>query len=94
MMENRREVVRSLSVFNLDANKTPNLPENTSARIMFLYDKLKNIREYKILNSGMTEEMGRQIRSWLEDNIEIDDVIHGLYSSNINADDYQKAVGS
>ena len=93
-MEKRREVVRSLSVFNLNAKKSPNLPENTSARIMFLYDKQNNIREYKILDSAMTEEKGRQIRSWLEDHIEIDDVIHGLDSSNINADDYQKAVGS
>ena len=93
-MENRREVVRSLSVFNLDANKTPYLPENTSVRIMFIYDKLNNIREYKILNSGMTEEMGHQIRSWLEDNIEIDDVIHGLNSNDINPNGYQKAVGS
>jgi hypothetical protein len=64
-MEKRREVVRSLSVFDLNANKTPNLPENTSARIMFVYDKLKNIREYKILDSAMTEQMGRQMRSWL-----------------------------
>jgi hypothetical protein len=94
MMEKRREVVRSLSIFNLNANKIPHLPENTSARIMFVYDKLNNIREYKILDSAMTEETGRQIRSWLEDNIEIDDVIHGLNSSNINADDFQKAVGN
>jgi hypothetical protein len=77
-MEKKREVVRLLSVFNLNANKTPNLPENTSARIMFVYDKLKNIREYRILDSGMTEEMERRIRSWLDENIEVDDVIHGL----------------
>ena len=93
-MENRREVVRSLSVFNLSANKTPHLPENTSARIMLVYDKLKNIREYRILDSGMTEEMDRRIRSWLEENIEVEDMIHGLNSSDINADDFQRAVGS
>ena len=93
-MEKRREVVRSLSVFNLNAIKTPYLPENTSTRIMLVYDKLKNIREYKILNSGMTEETDRHIRSWLEKNIEIDDIIHGLSSSDINADDFQEAVGS
>ena len=42
----------------------------------------------------MTEETDRRIRSWLEENIEVDDVIHGLFSSDINADDFQKAVGS
>ena len=93
-MEKKREVVRSLSVFNLNANMTPHLPENTSTRIMLVYDKLKNIREYKILDSDITEEMDRRIRSWLEENIEVDDVIHGLSSSDINADDFQKAVGS
>ena len=93
-MEKKREVVRSLSVFNLNAEKTPYLPENTSARIMFVYDKPKNIREYKILDSGMNEEMGCQIRSWLEENIEVDDMIHGLNSNDINADDIKKAIGS
>ena len=93
-MEKKREVVRSLSVFNLSANKTPHLPENTSARIMLVYDKMKNIREYKILNSGMNEETDRRIRSWLEENIEVEDMIHGLNTSDINADDFQKAVGS
>ena len=78
----------------MNTNKTPHLPENTSARIMFVYDKLKNIREYKILDSSMTEEMDCRIRSWLDENIEVDDVIHGLNSSDIDADDFQKAVGS
>jgi hypothetical protein len=78
MMEEKREVVRSLSVFDLNSTKTPHLPENTSARIMFIYDKLNNIREYKVLDSGMTEETDRRIRSWLEENIKVDDVIHGL----------------
>ena len=74
-MEKKREVVRSLSVFNLNANKTPHLPENTSARIMLVYDKLKNIREYKILDSNITEEKGRRIQSWLDENVQVDDVI-------------------
>ena len=93
-MEKKREVVRSVSVFNLNATQIPYLPENTSARIMLVYDKLNNIKEYKILDSGMTEEMDCRIRSWLEENIEIDDIIYGLSSSDINADDFQKAVGS
>ena len=93
-MKKEREVVRLVSVFNLHAAKTPHLPENTSARIMLVYDKLKNIREYKILDSGMTEEKDRRIQSWLEENIGVEDVIHGLKSNDINADEYQKAVGS
>jgi hypothetical protein len=78
MMEKRREVVRSMSVFNLDGNEIPHLLENKSTSIMLVYDKLKNIREYKILTSGITEETDRRIRSWLEENLEVDDVIHGL----------------
>ena len=38
-MEKNSEVVRLMSVFNLNTNKTPYLPENTSARIMLVYDK-------------------------------------------------------
>ena len=93
-MEKNREVVRLMSIFNLNTNKTPHLPDKTSARIMLVYDKAKNIREYKILDSSITEETDRRIRSWLEENIEVDDVIHGLSSNDINADEFQKAVGS
>lgn len=93
-MEKNREVVRLMSIFNLNTNRAPHLPENTSTRIMLVYDKFKNIREYKILDSGMNEETGRRIQSWLEENIEVDDVIHGIKLSDINADDFQKAIRS
>jgi hypothetical protein len=61
---------------------------------MLVYDKQKNIREYRILAFGISEETDRRIRAWLDENIAVDDVIHGLNSSEINADDFRKAVGS
>ena len=75
-MEKRRDVVRLLSIFDLNTNKTPCLPENTSARIMLVYDKVNNVKEFKILGSGITEDVDSKIRSWLEDNIEVEDIIH------------------
>ena len=93
-MEKRRDVVRLLSIFDLNTNKTPCLPENTSARIMLVYDKANNVKEFKILSSGITEDVDRKIKSWLEENIEVEDMTHGLNPSDINADDFQKCIGS
>jgi hypothetical protein len=78
MMEKRRDVVRLLSIFNLNTKKAPCLPENTLARIMLIYDKVNNVKEFKVLGSGITEDVDSKIRSWLEENIEIEDMIHGL----------------
>ena len=92
-MEKRRDVVRLLSIFDLNTNRTSCLPENTSARIMLIYDKMNNVKEFKILGSGRTEDVDSKIKSWLEENIEVDDMIHRLNPSDINADDFQKCIG-
>ncbi len=75
-MEKRRDVVRLLSIFDLNTNRTPCLPENTSTRIMLVYDKVNNVKEFKILGSGITEDVDSRIKSWLEENIDVEDMIH------------------
>lgn len=75
-MEKRRDVVRLLSIFDLNTNRTPCLPENTSTRIMLVYDKVNNVKEFKILDSGITEDVDSRIKSWLEENIDVEDMIH------------------
>ena len=52
------------------------MPENASARIMLVYDKANNVKEFKILDSSITEDVDSKIRSWLEENIEVEDMIH------------------
>ena len=93
-MERRIDIVRLLSIFDLNTNKTPCLPENTSARIMLVYDKANNVKEFKILGPGIAEDVDSKIRSWLEENIEVDDMIHSLDSNYIEVDDFQKCIGS
>jgi hypothetical protein len=60
---------------------------------MLVYDKIKNVREFRILNSNINEDIEGRITSWLEENIEVDDMVHGLSSSDINADDFEEVVG-
>ena len=91
-MERKRDVVSSMTIFNLNINKALCLPENISTRIMLVYDKTKNVREFRILNSGINEDIDGRITSWLEENIEVEDIVHGLNSSEINADDFPKSI--
>lgn len=75
-----------LTIFNLNIHKTPYSPENISTRIMLVYDKRENIKEFRILNSGIKEEMDGWIKSWLEENIEVDEIFEGLNSNDIDID--------
>ena len=38
--------------------------------------KANNVKEFKILGSGITEDVDSKIKSWLEENIEVEDMIH------------------
>lgn len=93
-MERKRDIVSLLTIFNLKTRKIPFLPENTSTRIMLVYDKRKNVKKFRVLASSMTEDMDSRIRSWLEENINVDDMICGLRSSDINADDFKNCIVS
>ena len=91
-MGRKRDVVLLLAVFNLTINKALCLPENIPTRIMLVYDKRENIKEFRTLNSGITEDMDSKIRSWREEKIEVDDIIHGLNSNEIDMEEFPKLI--
>ena len=70
-MENKRLVYNLMSVFDLSDYEGLGKPENTYGRVMLIYDKEKNVKEFKLLKGGIPAEMQRNIISWLEKNIEI-----------------------
>jgi hypothetical protein len=70
-MRRTESVDRLMSIFDLPNCVNFQLPENVSARVMFTYDRNKNIKEFKILNRSLPEELAGRIRSWLEVNHEL-----------------------
>ncbi len=77
-MENRRNVDKVLSVFDLTHCQGLVLPGGGATRVMLIYDKKENIKEFKVLNKKISKETSGKITSWLEKNIHLYEAIHGL----------------
>ncbi len=85
-MPTERIVDRLDSVFDLRIHKALNLSERVSVRIMLTYSKKDNSKRFKVLNPKTTEEMEQRITSWLDRHIDIEDLLDGLGSSEIDMD--------
>jgi hypothetical protein len=90
-MAAKREIDNLFCIFNLSIRKALHLDQSLFTKVLFVYDKGKNRKEIKILHEGMTEEIRRRLASWLEDNVEVDDIIHKISHKEINIDDLKKA---
>ena len=93
-MEREREVVNLLSIFNLTICKALGLPESVSARVMLLYDKRENAREFRVLSNGLSKDVSSKIKLWLEDNIDINDVNCSINENEIDADHMSEFITS
>jgi hypothetical protein len=91
-MEKRRCVKGILSVFDLTIGKALNLPESLSTRVMLLYDEKSKTKEFQVLDQRIPREMKDRISRWLEENVDIDQIIHGLTGNKMNADEHLEAA--
>jgi hypothetical protein len=79
-MGTRRHVESAMCIFDLTIGKAINLPESIRAKVMMLYTRKDNRREFKVLDLSFPEDVDRQIISWLEKNTEPDDILWELES--------------
>lgn len=91
-MEKQRDVKKSLSIFDLRIYKALNLPASILTRVMFLYDRKEDKKEFKVLDNRISPEMRQRIRSWLEENICDYDSIRHYKDNEVDADNFQRAV--
>lgn len=90
-MTTERTVDRLDSVFDLRIHKALNLSESVSTRVMLTYSKKEKRATFKVLSAKTTEEMKRRITSWLDNYIEIDDLVCRLGSNEIDMDSLPRA---
>lgn len=75
--------------FDLTIGKVISLPGSIRAKVMMLYNRKENRREFRILDLSFPDDIDQQIISWLEKNTEADDIIWGLESNRMDADRFQ-----
>ncbi|MBN1105211.1 MAG: hypothetical protein JXL84_17490 [Deltaproteobacteria bacterium] len=85
-MEKRRHVEKALSIFQLTIRDALCLHETVKTGIMMLYDRASNHREFTVLNRSIPSELSGRIVSWLEQQTDVDDILWGLKSNKMDAD--------
>jgi hypothetical protein len=89
IMSTRRQVENAMCIFDLTIGKVISLPESIRAKVMMLYSRKDNRREFRILGLSFPDDIDRQIISWLEKNTEPDDILWELKSNRMDADRFQ-----
>jgi hypothetical protein len=82
-MAKERHVDKLMSVFSLTVGEDVDLPENVSTQVLFVYNREANVKEFNLIDKELTEDATRRIKSWLEKNVDVQDVIHGLKPKGI-----------
>ena len=67
------------------------LPESVSTQVMLTYDKILNERKFVILDTAIQKDMHDRLISWLEENIDVDDIAYGLKSNNLDVDSFSSS---
>ena len=71
-----------------------NLPESVSTRVRLTYSKPENRTTFKVLSTKTTEELKSKITSWLDDHIDVDDLVCRLGSEEIDMDALPKSCNA
>lgn len=84
--ERERQLDTLMSIFDLKIHRVLRLDKGVSARVLYYYDKDRNIRRFKVLSRDMSAEVHARITSWLEENLPDHAVISDLASNEMDAD--------
>jgi hypothetical protein len=82
-MGSERTIHTLLSVFDLKIIDGSNLEELASARIVFIFDHDKNLREFSIVDSKMPHEFQDKLRAWLEKNMDPAQIARAMNSNTV-----------
>ena len=79
-MAEERYVDKLMSIFSFTAGKDVGLLKNVSTQVMFVYNRKANIKKFNLIDEEISEDVNRKITVWLEKNVDVEDVLHGLKS--------------
>ena len=85
-MKRKREIAKLNSVFDVNIQHALDLPENISVRVLLRYDSDENRKEFTVLTKDMAYGTSQRMIAWLEDNIDVSDVIYRRQEQALEAD--------
>jgi hypothetical protein len=88
----KRRVDNLSTVFHLRIRRALGLPQRLTTHVHFVYDRTTKQREFRILNSAIPAETNQQVLEWLEANVELEHLVEGLESNELDGDSLASAV--
>jgi hypothetical protein len=77
-----------LSVFDLEIAETSSSSRAISARVVFEYDRRTGLRSFRILSPGIPVSIASKLITWLEKNVDPEDIEFGLESRKLVAENF------
>ena len=75
LTERRQGIHKVMSVFDMRIGNVLDLPDHITIRVMFIYDKESQIKEFRVLDNSISPETKLKIHGWLQEMIvEIKDI--------------------
>jgi hypothetical protein len=69
-----RIVDKLMVVFDLPRSHAVCFPDHASTRVMLVYDREKNERNFRVLTKDMPKRMSGEIESWLQDHMGVNEI--------------------
>jgi len=84
--ERDRSVDTLMSIFDLKIHRALQLEKGISARVFYWYDKKTDVRQFRVLNRKLSNEIQSRITTWLTENVSEHEVIARLVANEMDAD--------
>ena len=73
-------------IFDMTICRALNLTKPISTRAIIVYDRVKDRKEFRILNQEINREVHHRLLSWMHQNIKVDNIMHHSRSNEIDMD--------
>ena len=87
----KRYVDNLSTVFHLRIRRALDLPQRLTTHVLFVYDRPTKQSEFRILNKAIPAETNQRVLEWLEANVELDHLVEGLDSNELDGDNLCRA---
>ena len=74
-MDKKRLIHQMSSIFELSDCKNLDVKRDVMGRVMFRYDEKQNTKEFRLLNGKIPDDLRDEIISWLDQNIDVDNIM-------------------
>jgi len=81
-----RTVETLMSVFDLRIQQALHLEKGISTRVFYLYDRKRNIQQFRILGRNMSKDTHSRILAWLTEHVQDHDAISRLIANEMDGD--------